>query len=287
MVITSFVYTFPFEGNWNFFVSIIPGIPFVLWIHLPVWRELKPLALPVTATLMSALDTPSRLKGIETIIKRDFSLFNFHYFGYTFPFEGNWNSSSSFFVGFAGSFGYTFPFEGNWNCTPVRLLLLSPSLWIHLPVWRELKLSISLLGKFSYRFGYTFPFEGNWNKFRTLYPPYARQLWIHLPVWRELKRAVRSVKSFIIFLWIHLPVWRELKLCLNMQQNLTISALDTPSRLKGIETGCIPSEAKGFRVTLDTPSRLKGIETSPSARTMFGNQRIFGYTFPFEGNWNV
>ena len=43
-------------------------------------------------------------------------------------------------------------------------------------------------------------------------------------------------------------------------------ALDTPSRLKGIETFGASPHARLYQ-TLDTPSRLKGIETAPKIRT--------------------
>ena len=89
-----------------------------LWIHFPVWRELK-------------LD--KKTNGWEN----PFS------FGYTFPFEGNWNFNPLAFLRVHRSFGYTFPFEGNWNT------LMYPS---YLPSAAP--------------FGYTFPFEGNWNFFQ-------------------------------------------------------------------------------------------------------------------------
>ena len=164
---------------------------------------------------LSPLDPLSRLKGIETHelwCKID----ELQNFGYTFPFEGNWNASPVSRRWCCHCFGSTFPFEGNWNSsfcfswtlalpsldplsrlkgietrlnvdstgfrcrvpldTLSRLkgietyissstLLLYIYLWIHFPVWRELKPSNTPLvtGVFQILFGYTFPFEGNWN----------------------------------------------------------------------------------------------------------------------------
>ena len=61
-----------------------------------------------------------------------------------------------------------------------------------------------------------------------------------------------------------------------------VPSLDTPSRLKGIETSGFGNVCNPFN-TLDTPSRLKGIETFPFLPRRHSDQ-CFGYTFPFEGN---
>ena len=61
-----------------------------------------------------ALDTPSRLKGIETLWFRFHKLVIFD-FGYAFPFEGNRNFAASSNSSNALNFGYAFPFEGNGN----------------------------------------------------------------------------------------------------------------------------------------------------------------------------
>ena len=58
------------------------------------------------------------------------------------------------------------------------------------------------------------------------------------------------------------------------------------SRLKGIETWAIIQAFKESTFALDMLSRLKGIET---VKFMFSppyKPSVFGYAFPFEGNWN-
>ena len=84
---------FPFEGNWNY-----------------SWGSGCRNALHA-----SALDTLSRLKGIETNAVGIRILILFTTFGYAFPFEGNWNLFSAFIAKCVRLFGYAFPFEGNWN----------------------------------------------------------------------------------------------------------------------------------------------------------------------------
>ena len=136
-------------------------------------------------------------------------------FGYTFPFEGNWNCFPAAVPVRCPVFGYTFPFEGNWNNGGGGS-------------WCE---------RDFFPFGYTFPFEGNWNiDLETFGPGYSSAtldtpsrlkgietyvlyripipsflLWIHLPVWRELKPEGSAFSTSTVRLWIHLPVWRELK----------------------------------------------------------------------------
>ena len=175
----------------------------------------------------------------------------------------------------------------------------SPRLWIHLPVWRELKL---LRTQIKVLYSWSLPLDTP-SRLKGIETLYRRQLCSLLRDW----------------LWIHLPVWRELKhlhsASLHGKPDRPL-ALDTPSRLKGIETSTfLFTPAAGF-VTLDTPSRLKGIETLPRVSTrgdvvgkghgktldtpsrLKGIETIntavraerplpcFGYTFPFEGNWN-
>ena len=187
---------------------------------------------------VSSLDTPSRLKGIETYSNKEDNALSL-------------------------SFGYTFPFEGNWNQTPITPL--PPySLWIHLPVWRELKLIEAVTVEPPVDFGYTFPFEGNWN---SIVVGYLQFLFNALDTPSRLK----GIETFNTFM----PV--------DDSRNIT---LDTPSRLKGIETfGSSTPCCRMCSSTLDTPSRLKGIETF---RSGFGqcSAFYFGYTFPFERNWN-
>ena len=161
-------YTFPFEGNWNQQCRCIyynfhnqlwihfpvwrelkrgsgatESGPTCLWIHFPVWRELK-LYVTITSTVpfrrLFTLNPLSRLKGIETL--PDLLLYD-------------------------------------WQLR----------LWIHFPVWRELK-----------------------HKGRLRLLKHRRKLWIHFPVWRELKLVCQFEVNFVYLLWIHFPVWRELKL---------------------------------------------------------------------------
>ena len=160
------------------------------------------------------------------------------HFEYTFPFEGNWNSLSVLWYETGILFEYTFPFEGNWNIseavsTPTAILL-----WIHFPVWRELKhLASAATLVAPSNFEYTFPFEGNWNK------------------------SAAGLKE------------------------VPATALNTLSRLKGIET-LVRFPLHRVWLTLNTLSRLKGIETLIFFRVE-QDEKIFEYTFPFEGNWNL
>ena len=93
-----------------------------LWIHFPVWRELKLF--------------------LEKMERGEVQLESSEY---TFPFEGNWN-------------------EVFQRVRQGRVVVLV--LWIHFPVWRELKLDEN---------------EEVWQEGQYW-------LWIHFPVWRELKR---------------------------------------------------------------------------------------------------
>ena len=214
-----------------------------LWIHFPVWRELKLMTIKANCSFFKdSLNTLSRLKGIETLCQRPLRYW-IDSSEYTFPFEGNWNLCLSYLLkSFRLRLWIHFPvwrelkqikvtgflqFYGNPLNTLSRLKgietkrkintseNLLPRLWIHFPVWRELKpfkdhFKDHCLGQNS---EYTFPFEGNWNsclnwmiKTKTM-----RKLWIHFPVWRELK----------FFLFAHASVG---------------PTLNTLSRLKGIET---------------------------------------------------
>ena len=91
----------------------------------------------------------------------------------------------------------------------------------------------------------------------------------------ERKKAPRSSRRVLGFwshgptgckmgsLWIRFPVWRELKPAVLYHRHTNIdTALDTLSRLKGIETFIFSDLDFLFSCnTLDTLSRLKGIET--------------------------
>ena len=69
--------------------------------------------------------------------------------------------------------------------------------------------------------------------------------------------------------------------------NNLLSALDTLSRLKGIETLSIISSADTADTALDTLSRLKGIETLCIFTSPLPAIQVFGYAFRFEGNGNL
>ena len=292
-----FVYTFPFEGNWNLApISSVGGAIPLLWIYLPVWRELKLLLrspnhsvtvswlciyLPVWRELkhfnkfnlqvkLPALYIPSRLKGIETLTIRRRRQ------------PRSWD------------FVYTFPFEGNWNTDRGQRRFCVDNLWIYLPVWRELKLihrkwfALQLIC-----FVYTFPFEGNWNKLYPTQQPATRPQTLYIP--SRLKGietlppsggGVGSIGSTFVYTFPFEGNW-------NWRVLLTAEILETlyiPSRLKGIETLSLlnirvrfilwiylpvwrelklkllkPSSGDGLR-PLYIPSRLKGIETQKGSK---------------------
>ena len=90
-------YTFPFEGNWNFspnpllWRSQVSEYTFPFegnWNSINAWR-CRPFSF-------FALNTLSRLKGIETICLLFTIVFTAITSEYTFPFEGNWNLSDAF-----------------------------------------------------------------------------------------------------------------------------------------------------------------------------------------------
>ena len=141
-----FVYTFPFEGNWNTGLSVSNGVGKIVFVYtFPFegnWNRKYP-----RGTRLSVYDErislypPSRLKGIET--QRDLEshdppqdlcihlpvwreLKHCHLTSHT-------GVSGKVFVS-------TFPFEGNWNTISMSITNNSlQRLCIHLPVWRELK----------------------------------------------------------------------------------------------------------------------------------------------------
>ena len=158
--------TFPFEGNWNslFWVSAIA-------------------ALPITSS-----ERPSRLKGIETLVA-PVTFWRISMFRKTFPFEGNWNFSSSNGSSTKTLFRKTFPFEGNWNLCCLILIDHINLVQKDLPVWRELKL-----------------FRSSGTNY--LNHPVQKDL----PVWRELKRSSPQPRACSHWsVQKDLPVWRELK----------------------------------------------------------------------------
>ena len=121
-----------------------------------------------------ALDMLSRLKGIETLIPVLAGVFGSAFFGYAFPFEGNWNSEHS---------------AANTNAPNVRL-------WICFPVWRELKHFSAVAVTFTGRLWICFPV---WRELKQIYRSSRSsrniKLWICFPVWRELKPISKAMRS--------------------------------------------------------------------------------------------
>ena len=210
-------YTFPFEGNWNAYTETRgPILAKRLWIHFPVWRELKQTQAPNLATHCG------------------------------------------------GNSEYTFPFEGNWNIKQVSLSGASNiTLWIHFPVWRELKPMNRINGNHlnSDHSEYTFPFEGNWN----------------------LKK--KDIYLFFILTLNTLSRLKGIETVYHSFQPIHLYTLNTLSRLKGIETGFPVDGTVNPGNSLNTLSRLKGIETLRLSASAL-RSRYSEYTFPFEGNWN-
>ena len=203
-------WAFPFEGNWNL-VSAITHLrkssqEVVLWMSLPVWRELKlKLACSGVCNLFRSvicLNEPSRLKGIETFGTVSFAIVAEQWPSeWAFPFEGNWNSNTSIITA-----SKILPIA-LWMSLPVwreLKLYINDALavcyvnalyvWMSLPVWRELKHSTiceSDVIPIDFNSEWAFPFEGNWN-ISTICQTYRFRhrvfLWMSLPVWRELKQ---------------------------------------------------------------------------------------------------
>ena len=162
-------------------------------------------------------------------------------------------------------------------------------LWIHFPVWRELKLSILTTFEISSSSEYTFPFEGNGNSTMSVPKPtdITTSLWIHFPVWRELKRLSAHFEYWWTSIYSEYTFpfegnWNVEVIEVHIGQNLASeytfpfegnwnntakvtttaqTALNTLSRLKGIETIKEPCRFIMILYSLNTLSRLKGIET--------------------------
>ena len=234
-------YTFPFEGNWNHgsLANVIRDFNCILWIHFPVWRELKQNLLCAFVNYVYTLNTLSRLKGIETFIL-PFYMEDFTFDSeYTFPFEGNWNSSSSGRYSSNGRYSTLNTLSRLKGIETSRLGLLCSSfslLWIHFPVWRELKLSSSSgCGFRVYALNTLSRLKGieTWRSLAEV----AR--WSSLNTLSRLKGIETcwcGCSSFGCWLWIHFPVWRELKRDFLGVGDVPNSTLNTLSRLKGIET---------------------------------------------------
>ena len=131
--------TFPFEGNWNFGLSFgslgSTGLLWIhfpvwrelklftagnckcffvwLWIHFPVWRELKLCQVGIWLSHLWTLNPLSRLKGIETTLLVRL---------------GRTHSSLNPLSRLKG-------IETRSLFNPCSKCVL----WIHFPVWRELK----------------------------------------------------------------------------------------------------------------------------------------------------
>ena len=114
-------YTFPFEGNWNSSLGLVLLVlTGELWIHFPVWRELKPKILGISTATPATLNTLSRLKGIETL-------------------------SATTKIVVSGALNTLSRLKGIETLTARIGISGSRSLWIHFPVWRELKLGFPVL----------------------------------------------------------------------------------------------------------------------------------------------
>ena len=147
-------------------MDIVDAAKGLLWICFPVWRELK----QVYSLASTTPDYPSLwiCFPVWRELKQKYQqslLQSFVYFGYAFPFEGNWNLKSVVNVKVLSVvFGYAFPFEGNWNMSrgwsvvlfSAPLDMLSRLKGIETPLMQPSPC-------FSLYFGYAFPFEGNWN----------------------------------------------------------------------------------------------------------------------------
>ena len=145
-------------------------------------------------------------------------------------------------------------------------------------------------GLYRNNFGYTFPFEGNWNQ------GHASRKWIRLCPALDILSRLKGIETRIV-----------------SRQRRYRPSLDILSRLKGIETS-ESNRVSQRRLSnpLDILSRLKGIETQPYQSCTLDNMYLwiyfpvwrelkltvalllwvkhnspFGYTFPFEGNWNA
>ena len=188
-------------------------------------------------------------------------------------------------------------------------------LWICFPVWREWKhsqmlislkslITLDMLSRLKgmetvasvavtdniFDFGYAFPFEGNGNlcqcgdrlKSQTLdmlsrlkgmetqfhklsgagsssEPHYFGYAFPVEGNGNTISKVAIVPPSYVV-LWICFPVWREWKRRIDHHRLVLTKTLDMLSRLKGIETH--------------------------SHILLHGDRCIFGYAFPFEGNWN-
>ena len=233
-------------------------------MSFPVWRELKhsrPIAVRTSPT--SSCNVLSRLKGIETQYHTIFHVVNVG-LAMSFPV---WRELKlnlfTLLISFTNGLQCPFPFEGNWNtststtnsnifsCNVLSRLKGIETLMVRIrcnkttqlamsfPVWRELKLtsdaplgfrmkSCNVLSRLKgietfleginttkEELAMSFPV---WRELKpsTLKPRggLSRVLAMSFPVWRELKHYMHSKVSsvFHFLLAMSFPVWRELKL---------------------------------------------------------------------------
>ena len=213
------LYTFPFEGNWNWCELCWCCYKSFLAIHFPVWREWK------LASSTNKTDVPSHALAIHFPVWRELKL--------------TLHPSQFIYVLTC----YTLSRLKGIETYPYRVRRKYIFLAIHFPVWREWKLCYSMPGiDIVYVDGllYTFPFEGNGNTYGSSAPaacqtitcytlsrlkgietiPQSNRIMlksllaIHFPVWREWKltSGLYFKRMASILLAIHFPVWRELKL---------------------------------------------------------------------------
>ena len=277
----------------------------ILWIHFPVWRELK-------------REWRSSIRWISTLTSE-----------YTFPFEGNWNfklriiEHALFNVLVSLSLNTLSRLKGiETLVSELWISWVSPCfLWIHFPVWRELKRewrsSIRWISTLTSE--YTFPFEGNWNfKLRIIEHALFNVLvslslntlsrlkgietlvselwiswvspcflWIHFPVWRELKLSQKLLRNLVeLTLWIHFPVWREWKLFRDNVITIGQKISEYTFPFEG-NRNVVSENAKEKRYILSEYTfPFEGNWNIPPKKLLKLKVYVSEYTFPFEGNWN-
>ena len=227
-----------------------------------------------------------------------------------FPFEGNWNKIIAKVekVKRVIDLQCPFPFEGNWNAIHDLGHESIDCLTMSFPVWRELKLSGSILSSSIHPLQCPFPFEGNWNIDRPL-PRTCEWKWLTMsfPVWRELKLAhtLFSSRYLCTLLQCPFPFEGNWNTCYHHHILNLDSSYNVLSRLKGIETQitrivCVlrflltmsfpvwrelkPPPIARFlprsRWAYNVLSRLKGIETFETSRASVAASASLTMSFP-------
>ena len=259
------LHTFPFEGNWNFSaLTLTSPVARCLATHFPVWREWKhgPAGHGQPVRILATHFPVWREWKLHALSKtldkyiRDSSL-------HTFPFEGNGNRC--FFSAFVG----------------FNLFLAT-----HFPVWRELKLPLSLdSSRCQTRYtlsrlkGIETTFILYWYDLNTFTRYTLSRLkgieTNHHRVWPCIFQNVYSLHTFPFegnwnikkkalplhrILATHFPVWRELKhrASDNMIPIFTNSLHTFPFEGNWNDTLPMLLPPVATRYTL---SRLKGMET--------------------------